>query len=64
VGTSADFVNPDTGDFHLRAGGVPRGAGNASFAPRSDFAGQCYAKPPSLGALELTPDFSGPATTR
>jgi hypothetical protein len=52
VGTSPDFVNPDAGDFHLKAGSVPRSAGNVLFAPRSDFAGQCYAKPPSLGALE------------
>jgi hypothetical protein len=52
VGTSPDFVNPETGDFHLKAARVPKEAGSVSFAPRSDFAGRCYARPPSLGALE------------
>jgi hypothetical protein len=57
VGTSPDFVNPDAGDFHLKAVSVAKGAGNASHAPRSDFAGQCYALPPSLGALEFVANF-------
>jgi hypothetical protein len=57
VGASPDFVKPDADDFHLKAGSVARGAGSGSYAPRSDFAGQCYARPPSLGALELSANF-------
>jgi len=53
VGTNPNFVNAGTRDFRLKATSVARGAGNVLFAPRSDLAGQCYAKPPSLGALEL-----------
>jgi len=64
VGTGPDFMNPDTGDFHLKASSVAKGAGNALLTPHSDFAGQCYGKPPSLGALELTVNSSGAATTR
>jgi len=53
VGSSPDFVDARTGDFHLNANSAAKAAGGVQFAPGSDFAGQCYAKPPSLGALEL-----------
>lgn len=52
VRTDPNFVDARTGDFHLKAGSVARAAGDARFARGSDFAGQCYATPPSLGALE------------
>jgi len=54
VGTAPNFVDARAGDFHLKTGSVARAAGGAQFAPGGDFAGQCYATPPSLGALELT----------
>jgi hypothetical protein len=54
VGTRPDFVNASASDFHLKAGSPANGAGSVLFAPGSDFAGECYANPPSLGALELT----------
>jgi hypothetical protein len=54
VTTDPNFVNARAGDFHLKAGSVAAAAGDARFARGSDFAGQCYATPPSLGALELT----------
>jgi hypothetical protein len=54
VGTDPNFVNADAGDFRLKAGSAAKGAGNGLGAPRSDLTGQCYAKPPSLGALELS----------
>ena len=53
VRTDPNFVDPRSGDFHLKAGSVAAAAGDATFARGSDFAGQCYATPPSLGALEL-----------
>jgi hypothetical protein len=55
MATSPGFTNPEAGDFHLGADSVPRGAGNVAFAPARDFAGRCYASPPSLGALEVAP---------
>jgi hypothetical protein len=55
VGTRPGFANPDAGDFHLSADSVPREAGTVAFAPASDFAGRCYASPPSLGAIEAAP---------
>ena len=48
-----NFVDARTGDFHLKAVSVARAAGDVRFARGSDYAGQCYATPPSLGALEL-----------
>jgi Right handed beta helix region/Protein of unknown function (DUF1565) len=53
IGSDPRFVNARGGDFHLAAGSVARAAGGAQFGSGSDFAGQCYATPPSLGALEL-----------
>jgi hypothetical protein len=53
VGSSPDFVDARTGDFHLNANSAAKAAGGVQFAPGSDFDSQCYAKPPSLGALEL-----------
>jgi hypothetical protein len=54
LGVNPNFVDADAGDFHLKAGSRARRAGNVSFAPPGDLAGHCYARPPSLGALELT----------
>jgi hypothetical protein len=54
VGTAPSFVNARAADFHLEASSAARAAGGAQFASGSDFAGECYATPPSLGALELT----------
>jgi parallel beta helix pectate lyase-like protein len=48
-----NFVDARTGDFHLKAGSVANAAGDARFARGNDYAGQCYATPPSLGALEV-----------
>jgi hypothetical protein len=52
-----NFVDARAGDFHLKAGSVARAAGDARFARGSDFAGQCYATPPSLGALEVSAGY-------
>jgi hypothetical protein len=52
VRTDPNFVDPRTGNFHLKTGSVARGAGDPQFARSSDYTGQCYATPPSLGALE------------
>jgi hypothetical protein len=54
VRTDPDFVDARTGDFHLKAGSVAKAAGDAKFVRGSDFAGQCYATPPSFGALEVS----------
>lgn len=54
VRVDPNFVDARTGDFHLKAGSAARAAGEARFARGSDYAGRCYATPPSLGALELT----------
>jgi hypothetical protein len=62
VGTSPDFVNASANDFHLRASSLANGAGSMMFAPGSDYAGECYANPPSLGALELTGKVAGAAS--
>lgn len=53
IGTDPSFVDARDGNFHLAAGSVARAAGGVQFASGGDFAGQCYATPPSLGALEL-----------
>jgi hypothetical protein len=53
MATSPGFTNPDAGDFHLSADSVPSGAGDVAYTPVRDFAGRCYASPPSLGALEV-----------
>ena len=53
VGTDPGFVDARRGDFHLAAASVARAAGGEQFASGSDFAGRCYARPPSLGALEI-----------
>jgi len=60
VGTRPGFANPEAGDFHLSADSVPSGDGTVAFAPASDFAGWCYASPPSLGALEQAPLSAAP----
>jgi parallel beta helix pectate lyase-like protein len=54
VGTAPSFVDARAGNFHLEANSAARAAGGVQFASGSDFAGECYATPPSLGALELT----------
>jgi hypothetical protein len=54
VRTDPSFVDARTGDFHLKAGSIAKAAGDAKFARGGDYSGQCYATPPSLGALELS----------
>jgi hypothetical protein len=47
------FVGAAAGDFHLAPNSPARHRGNSSSVPIRDFAGECYATRPSLGALEV-----------
>jgi hypothetical protein len=53
IGVDPLFADAAAGDFHLDPGSPAAAAGTSLAELSGDFDGQCFADPPSIGALEL-----------